>query len=51
MQVILYLNLNLAYLTQVIHHQAALPQWTEMTGVMWVRIFNLFIYDHVGSVS
>lgn len=48
---ILYLNLNLADLTQAIDHQAALPQQTESTGVMWVRIFNLFIYDNVGSVS
>lgn len=51
MQLILYLNLNLADLTQVIQLQAALPRWTETTGVMWVRIFNLFIYDNVGSVS
>lgn len=35
----MHLNLGLADLTQVIHHQAALPQWTDARGVMWVRIF------------
>lgn len=50
MQMILYLNLNITDLIQVIY-QAAPPQWTKMTGVMWVMIFNLFIYDNVGCVS
>lgn len=48
-QVILYLNLNPADITRSIFRQ--LSHNGYKWRVMWVRIFNLFIYDHVGSVS
>lgn len=42
---ILYLNLN--FTTQSGSSSGSSPTMDKKTGVMWVRIFNLFIYDNV----